>query len=70
MQKPIPNDFAQILPLLDKAFAPSTFESILVRNLRDHRKAAFEGCLKEDGRICAGGPLPPREVGYEEEFLG
>ena len=53
MRKPAFDDYSHILRLLDSAFAPSRYESILVRNLRDNRKISFDFCIKEHGHVLA-----------------
>jgi predicted N-acetyltransferase YhbS len=53
MRKPAFDDYHQIFRLLDRAFAPSGYESILVRNLRDNRKISFDFCIEEHGHVLA-----------------
>jgi putative acetyltransferase len=53
MRKTAFDDYSQIFRLLDSAFAPSRYESILVRNLRDNRKISFDFCIEEHGRVLA-----------------
>ena len=53
MRKPTFNDYSQILRLLDRAFAPSGFESNLVRNLRENHKISFDFCIEEQGQVLA-----------------
>ena len=85
MRKPALDDYPEILQLLDRAFAPSTYESILVRKLREvgdpnyyarfgfkidkTQKCSFDPSGEHFMVISQGSPLPARDVGYEEEFI-
>ncbi len=44
-------DYDQILPLLDRAFAPSISEAELVRNMRDRGKISLDMVIEQAGRI-------------------
>src|SRR5262245_44286888 len=46
-------DFAEITALLDRAFAPSTFESSLMLALRGSGREVLEWVLRSNGRIAA-----------------
>ncbi len=53
MRKPGLDYYSQIFRLLDRAFAPSGYESILVKNLRDNLKISFDFYIEEQGRVLA-----------------
>lgn len=53
MGRPLTTEYPQVLGLLEKAFAPSMYESVLVKNLRDNDKICFDFAVEENGKITA-----------------
>jgi len=48
-----PGDSAEITALLDRAFSPSTFESLLMLSLRGSGREVLEWVIRSNGRIAA-----------------
>ena len=53
MKRPTFEDYPRIFELLKRAFAPSTFESDLVRNLKDKGKISFDLIIEEGSQVLA-----------------
>lgn len=53
IKEPTIDDYPQVSSLLAKAFAPSAYESLLVRGLRENGKIAADYIIEENGNITA-----------------